>query len=328
VVEFATPGWLFLLPAPLVWWLTSHVLARRERNQSALLHPLARLLGELQREERGREVPWLWLIGCMLIVVAMARPQWLGRGTEDEPRRNIVFAVDISGSMRALDYEIDGRRISRLDMVKRALKRFLERAEDLRVGLVVFADDALSFMPLTRDLKLASDLVDEIDHGFAGERTALGDAIALSVKRMQAVEGRDASRALIVMSDGIDTSGAVSPEAAAELAREARVRIYTVGVGTAGRVPFPLTSADDLTYTELPLDEASLQNLAAKTGGTYFHILRTEDMDRVLARIDDIEKTQGPAPARGEEWYWLPAVAGLLALILAELRRRRRVAPA
>jgi Ca-activated chloride channel family protein len=250
----------------------------------------------------------------------MARPQWLARGADTEPRRNVVFAIDVSGSMRALDYQADGRRISRLDMVRRALKRFLGQARDLRVALVVFADGALPFMPLTSDLPLAAAMTDEIDHSLAGERTALGDALAQSIRRMQSIEGKRGSRALVLMTDGIGTAGAVPPEAAAALAREQGIRIYTVGIGSEGKVPFPLTSTQDLMYTELPLGEELLRRIAADTGGAYFRIREAADMDGVLGRIDALERSEAPAAINGEDWYWLPAVTGLVLLLLSERR--------
>jgi Ca-activated chloride channel family protein len=329
MVELASPAWLILLPAPLlVWWLATRRQAR-EPAAGALLHPLAGLVAQAGGPlARGRRPPWLWLLGCLLLVLALARPQWLAPGADAEPRRNVVFAVDVSGSMRALDYQVDGRPVSRLELVRLALKRFLGQARDLRVALVVFADGALPFMPLTADLPLAASMVDEIDNSLAGERTALGDALAQSIKRMQSIEGAPGSRALVLMTDGIGTAGAVPPEAAAALARAQGIRVYALGIGSEGKVPFPLTSPQDLIYTELPLDEALLRRIAADTGGAYFRIRDAADMDGVLARIDALERSEAPGPPAGDDWYWLPAIAGLVLLTLAERRRAARMLPA
>lgn len=331
MLEWADPWWLLLLPLPLLaWWASSRLSDRpSSAGQGALIHPLAQLIAGLASASAGRRVPWLWLFGCLLLILAMARPQWMARDLDNEPGQNIVFAVDVSGSMRALDYAAGNDRLSRLDMTKRALKRFLGQATHMRVAMVVFADDAMPFLPLTSDLALAASMVDEIDHSLAGERTALGDAVALSIKRMLAIEGSRASRALVLLTDGSSTAGAVLPEAAAELAREEGIRIYTVGLGTEGKVPFPLTSDQDVIYTELPLDEPVLRVLATRTGGEYFRIHEVADIDRVLARIDAMEKTRIPVAAPGaSEWYWVPAIAGLFLLMLAEYRRQGRVAPA
>jgi len=328
MLEFAGPAWLLLLPVPIAVWLAWRRLRRVRHKDQALLHPLADLIGQLGEPPSLQRVPWSWLLGCALLVIAMARPQWVDRTLDQEPGRNLVIAIDASGSMRALDYVDAGGRISRLDMVKRAIERFLSQARNLRVGLVVFADQAMPFMPLTTDLPLAAAMVDEIDHGLAGERTALGDAVALSIKRMQALEGSRGARALVLMTDGIATAGTLPLSGAAELARAEGIRIYTVGIGTEGKVPFPRALPEDPTYTELPLDEAALKDAAARTGGEYFRIRETADMDRVLARINALEAARIPVPAEGEDWSWLPAIAGLLVLVWGEYGRRPRVLPA
>ncbi|MBK9132635.1 MAG: VWA domain-containing protein [Gammaproteobacteria bacterium] len=326
--EFGAPLWLWLLPlAPLAWWL-----ARRRAGDraGALLHPQAELLAELQGNNGSlRRAPWPWLLACTLLLLALARPQAIDtHAPELEPGHNIMFAVDVSGSMRALDYSIDGRPASRLDALKDALRRFLEQARGVRVGAVVFADDALTLLPLTSDLTLARQLVAEIDNGLAGEKTALGDAIALGVKRLQAVD--DPARVLVLLTDGSATGGLITPEAAAVIARAAGVRLYTVGFGRAGKVAFPGSPVEAPISTELPPDEDQLRHLAAATGGVYFKAADGESLSAVLAEIERLELARIPAPPRGdaEEWYWLPVAAALGVLLFAEARRRRAGVPA
>jgi len=327
--EFAAPLWLLLLPlAPLAGWFAR----RRPRDRTgALLHPQAQLLAELQggRRNGAHWIPWLWLLGCTLLLLALARPQWLDtRAAGLEPGHNVVFAIDVSGSMRARDYVIDGRPASRLDALKRALQQFLARAHGVRVGAIVFADDAMTLLPLTADLALAQQLVAEIDNSLAGEKTALGDAIALGVKRVQAVD--DPVRVLVLLTDGSATSGLVTPEGAAMLARQAGVRLYTVGFGRSGKVAFPGSPVEAPVSAELPPDETRLQRLAAATGGAYFKAADTEALSGVLSEIQRMEQTRIPAARRAaiHEWYWLPAAAALLVLLLAETRQRRTGVPA
>lgn len=326
--EFGAPLWLWLLPlAPLAWWLAQR---RAGDRAGALLHPQAELLAELQGNNgRLRRVPWPWLLVCTLLLLALARPQAIDtHAPELEPGHNIMFAVDVSGSMRALDYSIDGRPASRLDALKDALRRFLEQARGVRVGAVVFADDALTLLPLTSDLTLARQLVAEIDNGLAGEKTALGDAIALGVKRLQAVD--DPARVLVLLTDGSATGGLITPEAAAVIARAAGVRLYTVGFGRAGKVAFPGSPVEAPISTELLPDEDQLRRLAAATGGVYFKAADGESLSAVLAEIERLELARIPAPPRGdaEEWYWLPVAAALGVLLFAEARRRRAGVPA
>jgi Ca-activated chloride channel family protein len=325
--EFAAPGWLFLLPlTPIAGWIAARRTRAAEDRAGALLHPQAGLLAELREEdgERVRWIPWLWLLGCTLLLLALARPQWLDTRTPGlAPGHNVVFAIDVSGSMRALDYSIDGRPASRLDLLKLALQRFLDRAHGVRVGALVFADDALTLLPLTTDLALAKQLIAEIDNSLAGEKTALGDAIALGVRRVQATD--DKVRVLVLLSDGSATGGLVTPDAAAALARQAGVRLYTVGFGHRGQVAFPGSPVDAPMSAELPPDEDLLKRLAAATGGAYF---KADDADGLAGVLDGIERNEQariPVARRAavSEWYWLPAAAALLLLFVMEARRRR-----
>lgn len=326
--EFGAPFWLALLPLPpLLWWLWSLRPARSLAG--ALLHPLAHTIGELQNGRRpGRSAALPWLCGCALLILALARPQWLDRDAAARvPGYDLVIAVDVSGSMRALDYATDypagNQPFSRLDMVKQALARFFERADGLRAALLVFADQAYTLMPLTADLALTADMSKEIDHGYAGERTALGDAVALALRRVET--SHLATRALVLLSDGADTAGTIRPDTAATLAREQGVRIYTVGLGNEGPVPFPLGNGN-VVYRTLPPDEDALERLAETTGGSYFRMRTAGDMDAVLDHIHAVEKGRIPIPAPARAWYWLPTLLGLACLLLAELRRDRGLA--
>jgi Ca-activated chloride channel family protein len=323
VFEFGTPLWLVLLPLPpLLWWLWARRPARGDVG--ALLHPLACTIGELQRTQHsGRTTVLLWLCSCSLLILALAQPQWRDEdAAANMPGYDLVFAVDVSGSMRALDYTVDDQPLSRLDMVKQALAHFFERAHGLRAALLVFADQAYTLMPLTADLGLAAEMSQEIDHGYAGERTALGDAVLLATRRVES--SSLGARILVLLSDGENTAGDISPEAAATLAREQGLRIYTVGIGQEGAVPFPLGNGN-IIYRTLPLDEGTLKQLAAATDGDYLRLHSAQDLDALLDRIHRIEKARIPVPAPVHEWYWIAALLSLVFLLLAELRRNNRL---
>ncbi|MDX9740354.1 MAG: VWA domain-containing protein [Gammaproteobacteria bacterium] len=321
--DFAAPLWLAALPLPPLLWYLHHI--RRTARAEALIHPLAPLIAGLRPAPvRGLVTPALWVAGCLLLTIALARPQWDDPASAARvPAYDLVIAVDLSGSMRALDYSADGRPLSRLEMVKTSLARFLDRSERLRASLLVFADSAFTYMPATTDRAAAMAMVAELDPSLAGERTALGDAIALAVHRSAA--GSDLPRALILLTDGTDTAGDIRPRAAAALARQHGMRIHALGFGREGAVPFPLGNGETI-YRELPPDNALLAQLAETSGGTHHHIASPADMDEVLRRIHEVESARAEAPLTRVESYPLLIMLGLGCLLLAEASRRREAA--
>lgn len=330
--DFAAPLWFAALPLPLLLWYLWH--GRRPSRAGALLHPLTPLIAELRPESRRRGLlaPLLWMIGCLLLVLALARPQWPDHESAAElPVYELAIAVDLSGSMRALDQIAGDRTLSRLELVKESLTRFLEQGERLRITLLVFADSAFTFMPATTDRAAAIAMVAEIDPSLAGERTALGDAIALAVHRTDPlIEHRNAEsapalpRALILFTDGTDTAGTLRPQAAAALARERGMTIHALGFGRPGPVPFPLGNGE-VIHRELPPDPELLAALAETTGGIHRQIESPADMEEVLRLIHRTETARAEMPLPYRELYPAPIVLGLLCLMLAEVWRRREV---
>lgn len=318
--EFAAAPWLLALPLPLLlWWALGR--RPRRRGDAALFHPQAALLAKLAAGERPSPRRWPWLLGCVLLVVALARPVWVSLLPGEYPARDFMIAIDISGSMRAEDFIIDGRRSNRLDVVKQVVDGLLAARRGDRAGLIVFADDAMSLSPVTHDLALVRALLGEVDHGIAGEKTALGDAIVLAVKRLR--ERPPAARILLLFSDGANTSGTIAPERALALARSHQVRIYAIGVGRDGRVPYPGGPNESMILAELPMDEALLRRLAEGSGGRYYRAERSETLPAVLAEIDRLETVDVRLPTVGtrHDWYWLPLLAGLALLAFAQARR-------
>lgn len=334
VIEFAYPWILLALPLPLlVWALRRRFPPSRGGGRyplPGLLHPQAELLDTLARgrKSRLRRVPWLWVLGCALLVAAVARPVWMGRaGPEWHSGRDLMLAIDLSGSMRALDYKIGGKLISRLEMTKRIVNVFLKKRQGDRLGLIVFADDAYTLVPITPDTHIVNNVVQMLSHGVIGEKTALGDAIALGVKRLK--DRKPAARILVLFTDGSRTAGDITPHTAVVLARRYHVHVYTVGVGTNKEVLFPKGPAIKPELTHLPLDEHLLRGIAAQTGGRYFHIVRTGDVKNVIQTVDDLESipiADQDIPPRSE-WYWIPLLAGLALLLTHQVRRQSEVLP-
>ncbi|MBL1260719.1 MAG: VWA domain-containing protein [Thiotrichaceae bacterium] len=333
--DFATPYWLLLLPLPyLLWQFTVHTkkpasTTSRNHEVAAIRHSQAELLIQLANvSQKKSRLPWLWVLACTLLFITAARPQWIHH---DEPIKrlahDIMLAVDISGSMLAQDFVHEDELTSRIDISKLMAQQFLKQRNGDRVGLIAFADDAFIFMPLTTDLAMAYDFLGEIHNGLAGERTALGDAIALAAGHMKNRPAQ--SRILILLTDGSHTAGRVSPESAIVLAQQYRLRIYTIGVGTNSMVAFPRGPQQQPLYTQLPLNETLLQRIAIETGGRYFHANDTQTLQAIFNDIDQLEPTNidDPTLIPRDEWFWLPLLLALSLLLLNERNRRQQVLP-
>lgn len=321
MLSLATPVWLLALPLPwLAWWLGRRRRDKR-RESPALYHPQAALLARLSRQTRAR-APWLWLLGCTLLLLALTRPQWLDGGAHQG--RNFLLAIDISSSMKAQDFVVDGRTVNRLEAVKHVAGQFIDQRRGDRIGLLVFADDAYTLAPLSGDLGLIRRLLGEVKQGMAGQKTALGQAVALGVKRLEELDPR--SRNLILLSDGSNTSGDIHPLNALEIAKLKGVKIYTIGVGKPGKVLFQRGPAQQPDFVAVPTDEALLERLAQSTGGRYYSAGDTEALQQIMTDIErletlPLEQTDSPP----FEWYPAPLLAGLLLLAMARRRGAREV---
>lgn len=323
--RFAALWWLLALPLPaLVWWAWRR---RPPRRAAALFHPHAELLAGLAtRRPAARRWPWLWIAGCALLVTALARPVWIDLLPGEYPARDFMIAIDTSGSMRAQDFILDGQPADRLAVVKKTVDALLAARRGDRAGLIVFGDAAVTVSPVSHDLELVRGLLRDISHGVAGEKTALGDAVALAVKRLRVRP--PAARILLLFTDGTNTAGDIDPERALALARQYQVRIYAVGIGRAGRVPFPGGPKGDMVLAELPMDETLLQRLATASGGHYYRAEASETLPAIVADIDRLETVDVKLDhiANRRDWYWLPLALGLALLLLAQ-RRRTEVLP-
>ncbi|HHH38589.1 MAG TPA: VWA domain-containing protein [Sedimenticola sp.] len=298
MIEFAWP-WLFLLlPLPL---LARHWLPPRPgRAGYALPVPFFSTLARLTDRRvaaRGHRLRLLLaLLAWSLLVTAAARPLWFGR-FQDQPTtgRDLMLLVDISGSMRTMDFHQQGKTLSRLEMVKRLAGRFIERREGDRLGLILFGARPYLRAPLTYDRRAVRELLTEAEVALAGEQTAIGDAVGLALKRMRDLPA--GSRVLVLLSDGANNQGRLGPVQAAELARELGVRIYTIGIGrerTAGPNPYGAWSARGSDRFGRQL----LERLAESTGGTYFHVLDSAGLEAAYRSLDRLEPSLGVAARR------------------------------
>ena len=242
----------------------------------------------------------------ILIVTALARPQWLDEPLiKTLPMRDLLVAIDLSGSMATADFvNAAGESVGRLTAVKSVLSEFLERREDDRIGLVVFGSAAFVQAPFTADGALLQDLLAETEVRMAGPRTMLGDAIGLAITLFDRSEVEE--RLLIVLTDGNDTGSMVPPLRAAEVARDKDIVIYTVGVG------------DPTAVGEESLDEVVLETVASTTGGRYFHAADGVELESIYAELDSLNprkvETLSFRP-REDLFHWPLALAVLLTLL-------------
>ena len=238
-------------------------------------------------------VPLLCYLSLALMVTALARPQWGTRKTTiNTSGINIVLTLDLSESMAALDFRDQGRMVNRLEAVKSVVQDFIARRSGDRIAVVVFGDQAYTHLPLSRDYHTIVSILDRLKIGAAGRTTAIGDAIGISLKRLQDIESR--SNVITLLTDGRSNSGDLTPEVAADIAAGQKVKIYTIGVGTSGKVPFLYNDpvfGQRYVYQQVDLDEAALKQIAQRTGGMYFRAQDLDGLEEIYSAIDAMEKT-------------------------------------
>ena len=313
--EIALPWLLLLLPAPL---LARLLMPAANSDQAAIRAPFAArwrsLASASQLGFRGSSanvvlITLIW----MLLVVAAARPQWLGEPIElPNSGRDLMLALDLSGSMQIEDMQVGSALVSRIEAVKAIASDFTERRSGDRVGLILFGTKAYVQAPLTFDVKTVTQFIREAQLGFAGEDTAIGDALGLAIKRLR--ERPADSRVLILLTDGQDTASTVDPMEASALAAEMNVRVYTIGISRR------LGSRANVSGE---VDEALLNAVAQATGGKYFRARNPKELQSIYSILDELEPVEQEAstfrPVRSLSYIPIGA-ALLLAMLLIFLR--------
>lgn len=328
MIELVWPWLLALLPLPIAVRL---LLKPQDADQPPLVVPQvdAFSFGQARLQaERGPRWPlWLLSLCWIALVLAATRPQWTGDPVSlPTSGRDLMLAVDISGSMSVEDMQLGNQNVDRLSVVKAVISDFVERRSGDRVGLILFGTNAYLQAPLTFDLASVNTLLTEAPVGIAGGKTAIGDAIGLAVKRLRPRPEGD--RVMILLTDGANNVGAVAPLKAAELANAAEVRIHTVGVG-ADELAVPSLMGifgPRMVNPSADLDEETLQAISNQTGGRYFRARNTQELAGIYDAIDELEPVEQDAEVfrpRKQLFYYPLGVAlfGLYALILLSSRK-------
>lgn len=304
---------LFLIPLPLlVRWLLKP--SRPELRQTLNVP----FIEDFQQPSVVRKTALkkfmllLAILAWITFIFAMAKPIWIGDPVSlPVSARNLIIAVDLSGSMQERDFKMGGRMVSRLKATKKVAIDFINRRDGDRIGLILFGDQAYLQAPLTLDRKTVSRLLSEAVLGLAGERTALGDAIGLAVKRVY--EHPDQPHVLVLMTDGATTVGVDALEAA-KIAAQVELKIYTVGIGSVLKTKYSRRT---------DLDEDTLKEIANITGGDYFQARNVKEFTAIYKKIDELE----PVERKGKEWrprhdlFHLPLALAFGLLVLLNIIR-------
>ncbi|ACN16037.1 conserved hypothetical protein [Desulforapulum autotrophicum HRM2] len=315
--RFASPGFLSLmLFVPLV------IVFRSKRS-----NPVSIKISDLSMFKESLTTPALMVskllplikyCALVLLIIALARPQWGTRKMNVKTEGiNIILALDLSKSMAALDFKLDGAIVNRLDAVKNVVKDFIMKRSGDRIGMVVFGSEAFTQMPLTRDYDTIAFVLSRLKIGAAGPSTAIGDAMGISLKRLEDVKSK--SNIVILLTDGKSNSGEITPGAAADIARERGVKVYTIGVGQRGKAPFLVNDplfGQRYVYQMVDMDHEALKEIADKTGGAFFAAADTDSLKKIYDMIDSLEKTEVEVKtfAEYDDLYFWFAGAGLALL--------------
>lgn len=317
-ILLAWPWALLALPLP---WLVWRLPPLRRRSGAALRVPLGDRLAQVTTSgsvSPGRRFPWLLALAWVALCLAMARPQQLGEAVQPPLQaRELMLALDLSGSMQEPDMLLGGRPVDRLTAAKAVLADFLDRRAGDHIGLLVFGRHAYVLAPLTLDHATVREQLAGSVVGLAGQETAIGDAIGLAVKRLKVEAGEDdgRDRVLVLLTDGVNTAGLLDPQKAAELAADAGVRVHTIAFGGEGALSlfgFQIPRGGD------DIDVETLQSIAEATGGVFFRASDTGELAGIYSEIDRLEPVELPGVAvrpRLERYHWPLAVAFLLGLL-------------
>jgi Ca-activated chloride channel family protein len=284
--EFAWLWALWLLPLPLLVLL----LPAKKRGQAAALR-VPSLTQGIEHSAQPKHSKKLKLLLISLVwaalVIATARPQWLGEPVSIPTEgRDLMIAVDLSGSMKIDDMQVNGRQVDRLKMIKFVLSDFIQRRVGDRLGLILFADTAYLQAPLTYDRETVRQLLNESLIGLVGEQTAIGDAIGLATKRFEQRE--ESNKVLVLLTDGQNTAGNITPEQANELAINKGITIYTIGVGADNMLVQSFFGNRQVNPSQ-DLDEDMLTKIAQSTGGQYFRARDAQSLAQIYATLDKLE---------------------------------------
>jgi Ca-activated chloride channel family protein len=330
MIRFLQPEWfwaLALLPLIVLWRGRRGPVAAVEYSDVSLAREVAR-----RTRSRFGGIVWLLpIIAAALMIVGLARPQRTHSRTEVTTNGiDIVLGLDVSGSMEALDFKVDNYRVNRIAVVKSVVAKFIDERPNDRIGLIAFAASPYIVSPLTLDHDWLLQNLERINVGLGDDGTAIGSAIAAAVNHLRQTAAK--SKVVILLTDGVNNSGKITPLAAAEAARVLGIKVYTIGVGVRGKAPIPVRDEAGKVHMmtmNVDVDEKTLQAVASETGGRFYRATDTDSLQNIYEQINRYE-TSAQSVQKFEhveelyKWPLFPSL-GLLAIgvILQQTRFRR-----
>jgi Ca-activated chloride channel family protein len=319
MIRFLQPDWFWaftVLPLIILWRGRRGPVAAVEYSDVSLARAVAR-----RTHSRIGGIVWLLpILAAALMIVGLARPQRTHSRTEVTANGiDIVLGLDVSGSMQALDFMVDNYRVNRIAVVKSVVSRFIDERPNDRIGLIAFAAAPYIVSPLTLDHDWLLQNLERINVGLGDDGTAIGSAIAAAVNHLRTTSAK--SKVVILLTDGVNNSGKISPLTAAEAARALGVKVYTIGVGVRGKAPIPVRDEKGKIHVmmlNVDVDEKTLQAVASETGGQFYRATDTDSLEKIYEQINRYEKSAQSVQKfeHVEElyrWTLYPAL-GLLAL--------------
>ncbi len=319
MIRFLDPGFLWLLallPLLALW-------RGRKGRVAAVEYSNVEIARAVARETRSRPIRWttlLQLLVATLIIVGLARPQWgQGRTEVQASGVDLMLALDVSGSMEALDFNLGDQPASRVEVVKSVVAKFVEARPSDRIGMVAFAGAPYLVSPLTLDHDWLKQNLERVHIGIGEDGTAIGSALTTCVNRLRDQPSK--SKIVVLLTDGVNNAGKVAPQTAAEAARAMGVKVYTIAAGTRGDAPVPVKDQFGnrrIAMAKVDVDEEALKKIADETGGKFFRATDTDSLLKIYAEIDRMEKTTHQVK-KFEKYHELFAFAVVPAMLLLGL---------
>jgi Ca-activated chloride channel family protein len=330
MIRFLQPEWFWvcaLLPLVLLW-------RGRRGPVAAIQYPDITLARELARGSRSRigGLRWLWpILAAILMIVGLARPQRMHSNTQITANGiDIVLLLDVSGSMQALDFALEGHRLNRIAVVKSVVSKFIDERPNDRIGIIAFAASPYLVSPLTLDHDWLQQNLERVNVGVGDDGTAIGSAIAAGVNRLRATSAK--SKVVILLTDGVNNTGKIAPLSAAEAAKALGVKVYTIGVGVRGKAPIPVRDEAGRMHVimaTVDVDEKTLHQVAEETGGQFYRATDTDSLQRIYDQINRFETSAQTVQKFDHvdelyRWTLYPALGILgLGFLLQQTRFRR-----